>query len=200
MALDGTYIGLQASVIDWLFGRQHLATYVPDWVRIAEAQLNARLRLAEMLVTDTLSVTGEVYSLPSDVAGVVSVAALTNPRRTLQLVDGAAKDIPRRAGMPNMYTLSGDEIAVWPSNASDIEVTYYQKLPSIIDNGTNWLLTSAPQVYLYATLLQAAPFMEDEAMLRTWAGMLDNEISALNARDTANRLGGSRVRASGVTP
>jgi hypothetical protein len=55
-------------------------------------------------------------------------------------------------------------------------------------NTTNWLLTSNPDIYLYGALLQAAPYLQDDARIQTWATLYER---ALNDSQTADDRGAS---------
>ena len=84
----------------------------------------------------------------------------------------------------------GTEIQVYPppDGTYTAELVYYAEIPALTDsNTTNWLLTLAPDIYLYGTLMQTAPYLQDDARLQTWAAlyqkkMQDIEIS--NERTT----------------
>jgi len=56
--LDGTYAGLKASVADWL-NRADLAAVVPDFIALAEGQMNRRLRVRRMVAAATAQVSAE---------------------------------------------------------------------------------------------------------------------------------------------
>lgn len=75
-------------------------------------------------------------------------------------------------------------VAPTPDLAYPFEVVYYE-LPALLDaqNTTNWLTEYAPNALLYATLLEASPFLKDDERLQTWTGMYDRAISALNGED-----------------
>jgi hypothetical protein len=53
----------------------------------------------------------------------------------------------------------------------------------------NWLITNAPDVYLYATLLEAAPYLNDDARTQVWGALLEQGISALESANKADRFG-----------
>ena len=69
-------------------------------------------------------------------------------------------------------------------------------------NTTNWLLTLAPDIYLYGALLESAPYIKEDARIQTWGlgfkTALD-ELNALGLTSTFN-AGPMTVRTSGVTP
>jgi hypothetical protein len=60
------------------------------------------------------------------------------------------------------------------------------------DGDTNWILANAPSIYLYATLIESAPFLGDDPKLGMWASMLNSSIAAVN-RATKYQGGGALV-------
>jgi hypothetical protein len=71
-------------------------------------------------------------------------------------------------------------------NAKDLpfEALYWQ-LPPLLDdaNQTNWLTEYAPNLLLYAALLESAPFLKDDGRINTWQGLYDRALQALNGED-----------------
>lgn len=75
-------------------------------------------------------------------------------------------------------------IAPTPDDAYPYEVLYYE-LPPLLDETTqtNWYTEKAPDALLYASLLEATPFLKDDARIKTWEGFLNRAISVLNGED-----------------
>lgn len=86
MALDGSYAGLKASVADWL-NRADLAAVVPDFISLAEGQMNRRLRVRRMVATASASISAPYESLPADFAGALALT-LTDGRQLDRLASG----------------------------------------------------------------------------------------------------------------
>ena len=78
MALDGTYNGLQASIAGWLT-RSDLAALIPDFITLAEARLNERLRLAPMETQTRVSTSISVISSGGVLIDPGTGAILTDP-------------------------------------------------------------------------------------------------------------------------
>ena len=47
----------------------------------------------------------------------------------------------------------------------------------------NWLTEYAPDVLLYASLLEALPFLKNDERVQMWQGMYDRAAQALNGED-----------------
>lgn len=71
-----------------------------------------------------------------------------------------------------------------PNADSTLEVMYYEQ-PRFLgeDFQTNWLTEYAPDLLLYATLLEAAPFLKKDERIATWQQMYDRAAQALNGED-----------------
>jgi hypothetical protein len=64
MALT-TYTELKTSIADWL-NRSDLTATIPDFISLAEAQIERTLRTRQMLTRTTLTIDGEFESTQSD--------------------------------------------------------------------------------------------------------------------------------------
>ena len=59
---------------------------------------------------------------------------------------------------------------------------------------TNWVITNAPDVYLYGTLLEAEPFLMNDQRVQLWATALTQSITTLQEQDNKDRHSGSALR------
>ena len=86
-------------------------------------------------------------------------------------------------------------ISPTPDQAYPFEVLIYQ-LPPLLDdaNQSNWLTEYAPQVLLYASLLEATPFLKNDERIPVWQQMYDRAAQALNGEDLSKILDRSARR------
>ena len=83
-----------------------------------------------------------------------------------------------------------------PDAAYPFEVLVYQLLPLLDETSqTNWLTEYAPQVLLYASLLEATPFLKNDERIAVWQQMYDRAAQALNGEDLSKILDRSARRA-----
>ena len=82
------------------------------------------------------------------------------------------------------YDYSNWLIVPTPSANSPFEVLFYDQ-PAYLDetNQTNWWTEYAPNVLLYASLLEAAPFLKNQEAIQTWEGFYNRAIASLNGED-----------------
>ncbi len=82
-----------------------------------------------------------------------------------------------------------------PAAEQTLEVLYYEQPPLLGDDfQTNWLTEYAPDVLLYATLLESAPFLKSDERIATWQAMYDRAAQALNGEDLKRILDRSANR------
>ena len=76
------------------------------------------------------------------------------------------------------------KLAPTPAANSELEILYYEQ-PQLLgeDVQTNWLTEHAPDVLLYATLLEATPFLKKDERIGTWQAMYDRAAQALSGED-----------------
>jgi hypothetical protein len=213
-----TYAELQAAVGNWL-ARGDLAASIPDFIALAEQRLfhgaddanfpSTPLRLGAMEATTDPSgfatATGvATLALPPDFLEARAVSLATDPKAPLDLVP--LRQIAASSGCsgrPRFYTFDGDTIrfAPTPDASYGVELAYYRRFEPLATTPSNWLLTNAPGVYLYAALLEAQPFLMNDARLPVWAAMLGAATRALTESDRRGRWGGDmRLRAEAPTP
>lgn len=90
-------------------------------------------------------------------------------------------------------------VAPTPAAAYPFEMIYWQNLPFLDDTTqTNWLTENAPELLLYATLMEAVPFLKNSDQIPIWTGMYDRAASAINGEDLQkilDRSAGTRSKA-----
>lgn len=189
MALD-TYSDLKASLANWLH-RADLTALIPDFIALAEVQLNADLTARSMEASTTLTATAgsATVNLPTDLLDIKRLQVLGGFNRVLvyRSADEIAQDNPLgRSGMPEVFTVQGAklELAPIPDSNYSIELLYYQRIPALSDaNPTNWLLTICPNAYLYGALLAAQPYLINDERIPTIQSLYRQAVDGLNLVD-----------------
>ena len=213
-----TFSGLVSAVTEYL-ARDHdttLVARIPDFITLTEAKLNRLLFVPQMEVratalVDTSSTEPEFISLPSDFQTMrrIRLSSVTG-KPPLRFVSGTQIDELRYASdnitdQPTSYAIIGTELELFPTpnEAYTIEMTYRGKIPALTStNEANWLLTLAPDIYLYGTLLESAPYMKEDERIQTWAlgfSTALNDLNGLGERQSFNS-GPSDITLPGVTP
>ena len=82
MALS-SFSGLKASIADFL-NRSDLASVIPDFITLTEADLSRNLRVREMSVRTRAPVSTQYVNLPADFQSLRNIDLLTDPVSPLQ--------------------------------------------------------------------------------------------------------------------
>jgi hypothetical protein len=144
-----------------------------------------------------------IAALPADFLEMRRLIANTSPKRVLKRAapGWATQRYDGFAGIPDVYTIVGSNLTVYPSTTADLSLTYYAKLPALsAGNTSNWLLTRYPNMYLYAALLEAAPMLYDDTRALLWKAALDEAIDNAKVSDVGTRFSNGTMRLSGPTP
>lgn len=204
MALS-TYAELKSSVADWL-NRSDLTTAIPDFISLAEAQMERKLRTRQMISRASATISTEYSALPDDFLEVKSLKLQTNPVTPLQFetidsLDNLQSQYPS-SGKPRYFSIVGNQMRTVPvaDDSYTAELTYYAKLSKLSStNTTNWLLTAASDAYLYGTLMQAAPYLKDDARIAVWSSMYISALEDLQVSDDRGASSGGALIARART-
>jgi hypothetical protein len=198
MALTN-YTGLKTSIADFL-NRDDLTSVIPDFVALAEAQINRDVRHWRMEARSSgqQDPADEYMQIPADWVETIRLHLTGTGTSVVNLVSRDAMADKRAAqenaaGTPRMYTHANGQFQLFPTPdaTTAFELLYYQKIPSLITNTDNWLLLEAPDVYLYGALLHSAPYLAEDARLAVWAQLYSAAIQRLNQTSEDAMFSGS---------
>ena len=195
------YSDLQATIASYL-ARSDLAVKIPDFIRLAEVRLGRDLRIRQMLKSSVTNTTGgdDTVSLPPDFLQLRDLFVVTNPIRDLQYVTPSVFSRNGRvteSGLPVYYTVIANEFKFAPVPDTDysLRALYYAAPEYLSDsNPSNVFLAYTPDLLLYGSLIEAEPFLMNDARIQLWAGMYDRGLSSLTAADDASENSGVPLR------
>lgn len=217
MTLIVDYASLQAGVTDYLARDQDttLIARIPTFIQLTEAKLNRDLFVRQMEQRSTALVDPTVaepqyIALPADFQSMRRIRVVGTDRSPpLSFMSGEQMEEFRASrgnisGCPRYFSIFGNEIelAPTPDSAVTVEMIYRQNIPPLATNSTNWLLTLAPDIYLYGTLLESAPYIKEDGRIQTWGLGFTTALSDLNNLGLTSTFnaGPLTMRISGVTP
>ena len=189
------FASLQAAVTEYLARDQDttLISRIPTFIQLAEAKFNRQLFIRQMeqratALVDPGSSEPEFISLPADFQSMRRVRlSSVRGRPCLSFKSGMQLDEYRfgtsgTAGQPRYFTVFGDEIELVPTPDAvyTIEMVYRRSIPPLAASDPNWLLTLAPDLYLYGALLESAPYIKEDGRIQTWALGLSSALNELN--------------------
>jgi hypothetical protein len=188
-----TFEQLVTAVGDWL-DRDDLADRAGTFVQFAEARLNRLLDDPEMDTVWETTAAGDYTPLPDDFGEMISISTGDGPLLASGAVEFAGFD-SSITGTPRHYAIVDRSISFWPGNATAaIRMVYRRRLPALgTDNQTNWLLTLAPDAYLYGALVQAEGFLAEDDRVAGWKSMFDEAISELRQDGDRRKWGAGPI-------
>lgn len=217
MAIN-TYGTLVTAIGEWL-ARDNDATLVarvPDFITLCEAKLNrelyhSRMETRSYAIFTLANTEPEFVSLPSDFQTMrrIRLSSVTGKPyvnyRTQAQLDEYRSSIGNTTGQPIFFTVFGSEIefAPTPDTAYTVEMVYRANLSALTSsNTTNWLLTFAPDIYLYGSLMESAPYIKEDERLAVWSAGYSTVLKSLNQHSMNQQFGAQplQVVATGYKP
>jgi len=194
---------LHTAVANWL-NRSDLTSRLPEFIALAEAGFNRNLRTREMMTRSTAPVTTQYVSLPTDFLEMMNIelTSTSAPKRLIYITSDRSDDYREqqnnKAGIPDYYTIEGAFIQLLPTpdTTYTLQLNYYKDIPalaSLADSGSNWLLLAHQDIYLYATLMQASPYIMDSQSAQQWDALLARSIQELTMSDEKTRYSGGTL-------
>ena len=192
-----TYSDLQTSIANYL-ARSDLTSQIPDFITFAENRLRRELRIRQMLksVTTATVANDSTVELPSDFLQVRDFVVVTNPLTPLSYSSPSSLSNDPRAsevGVPKSYTILANDFQMSPvpDAVYTVKLLYFAA-PAYLSssNTSNVFLTTAPDALLYASLIEAEPYLMNDARINTWGTMYDRAIASLAKSDEEGQYSG----------
>lgn len=192
-----TYSDLKTSIAGYL-ARSDLTNQIPDFITFAENRLRRELRVRQMLKSvTTATVSGDsTVEVPSDFLEIRDFVVLTNPIQPLSYSSPSTLSNDPRAsevGVPKSYTILANEFLLSPppDGIYTLRMLYFAA-PAYLSssNASNVFLNIAPDALLYASLIEAEPYLYNDARINTWGTMYDRAIASLAKSDEQGQYSG----------
>lgn len=196
MATITNYASLVAAFENYV-ARPDLTEFVPNFIQVTEAWLNRKLRTREMQATAGLLPVVGGYTLPADYLEWISVlwADPANPSRPLMLryVEPDSPEFRHRYrpnGSPQYFTVLSDGLQTRSMQTGNVTLSYYRAIPPLTEaSPSNWLLTKAPELYLYGVIAESYRFQKDADRNKEWSAEADAFLAALMGQGDAQKTG-----------
>lgn len=192
------YDELKAAVADFL-NRDDLTSVIPTFIRLAEARIDRDLRHWRMEKRSTAELDTQYSAIPADFLQPIRLQITNAPTSEVAPISTAQmlqlrEDRNDRTGRPEFYALTAGSIELYPTPdvTYDASLVYYSRVPALsATNTTNWILTEAPDVYLYGALIHSAPYLKDDARLQVWEVLFVQGLNNLSTSSNDAKYGGS---------
>jgi hypothetical protein len=196
-----TYATLKTAIADFL-NRDDLTSVVPTFIALAEADIQRKVRHWRMETRSTAQLDTQFSAIPSDWLETIRFYLTTGETSRLELISQAQLLDRKQAdgnlsGTPAYYAMTGAQFELYPVPDGTYagELLYFAKVPALSDSATtNWLLTNAPDAYLYGALIHSAPYLKDDARIQVWAALYQSAIDSLNDSSNDARHSGTGLR------
>jgi hypothetical protein len=176
---------------------------VDIFILMAEARINRVLKTREQTsraYAPTVDLQ-EFYTVPPDYAGMRHVklnsALSTAEHVETQLHYLTPEQFAIRRGQTycgtSYYCVIADQIQVYPiiDAGQSIEMTYYQKVPNLsLNNLTNWMSESHPDIYLAGITSEMETFAKNYEVGQSWDARMSRSINELDTVDELERWSG----------
>jgi hypothetical protein len=196
------YTELQTSITSWLSRTNdtNLQALYPDFITFAEAKFNRALRTLKMEAFTTLTPTNGVVALPDDWLETRAIYINTTPKIELEYLTPENfflrdDSFVNGTNPSRYYTIQNDSIYLSDtSSGNQITLLYYQVIPDLATNSTNWLLARHPDLYLAECLAEAYDVIKNEAMAQKWLSKAVLLGDQLISSDKRGKYSGSVMR------
>ena len=185
---------LKTSIANHLH-RTDLTSVIPDFVIFAESTIQNDPSPSEMMVLPgirtkdqvtrlTSVINAEYEDAPTDLLSIKDAQINNDPVQPLTYLtpnEMSFKYPTSLTGTPEAYTLHGDEFQFKPIPSGDLtlEISYVKRYAALsADTDTNWLLTNHPMAYLYAALVAASSYVQEDPTM--WATMYKSIAYGIN--------------------
>jgi len=203
MALT-TYTDLKTSIANWLNRSDLTAEIAGDFIALAEADFNAKLRIRQMEQIDEITINAETVTVPT---GFISV-------RSLYILSGSTKynveyitpanlfktKGSSTSGLPRVYSIESDNatesfrFAPSPDTSYTGYLQYYKAFNNLSDSvASNYILAAHPAIYLYGSLYHASNFLGgiDPNQTAQWMNMYSMALERCENNDRQDSYGGA---------
>jgi hypothetical protein len=196
-----TYGELKTAVATWLH-RADLTSNLDDLITVGEKWIFRKARTRDMEAALSGTIASGVIAVPADyVALKHAYVSSTSPHIKLSPVAESYiyEAYPTRSGsaMPKFIAVSGANFIFGPyGEGYSVSGRYYKRLTAV-SSSANALFTNNPDLYLFAALCEAEPFMKNDDRIAMWMAKRNEILEMVNSEDRESRSGdGMRIRAA----
>ena len=174
------YVGLKAAVASYLH-RTDLTDVIPSFIELAESFLFRELHIKELQVSVTGTTSGGYVTLPADFGSVSRITVTyAGYERSLDYKAQAESSIATSA-YPTHYALENNQLRIWGAGDDAAYTLYY--IPAIANLSdsvtTNWILENASELYLYASALEGAKHIRDNAEVQKLTAQVAQSLDSV---------------------
>lgn len=204
-----TYEDLTEAVADWM-NRTDLGDLMQQFVSLVESEATRILKVPAMEKRILATIEEGVMFLPEDFLEAKNITYITGTRRiSLERITNSRfnslLDNNNSLGqVPRFFTRMANQLAFAPTaiDTDIIELEYYAAIISLAPDAQypnttttvgNWLITMAPEVYLYGCLKEASMYVKDLERAQYWESKFNNAVVSLQRMADGAEWAGSEL-------
>ena len=197
------YGELIEEVRSYLYNRKDLTLRIPQFIAFGENTIFRRLRcrVNEKSFTTDLELDKTGFPLPDDFLEMKYLLVNGKPLERRSDIDYLARlSADNAPGEPTWFARVLGDIKLWreADDAYDVEMIYWQDQAGDMteDADSTPVLLFAPDLYLYAALIEAMPFLAKDERIGTWQNMFEQGLAQVDNQTKESEYAGSNVSVS----
>ncbi len=193
---------LKTEVASWLHRESDssIATLVPTLIQFGEARIYRDLRVRAMETSLSSAISSGVIAVPTGYVEMKFAYVNSSPVQKLERKDAEwiYYNYPTRSsdGTPKFFAREAENFIFgpYPDSTYTIKGVYYKRLTALsASNETNWFITDAPELLLWAALCEAAPWIGDDARIGLWEKKYEQTRVRVQATDDNEEFSGGPI-------
>ncbi len=199
MAAITDLASLKTEVAGWLH-RTDLTAEIAGWITLAESRIYRELRVRQMETALSSAIASGVIAVPSGYVEMKYAYINGSPMMKLQRKDAEwiYEKYPTRSsdGTPRFFAREATNFIFgpYPDSGYTVKGVYYKRLAALAT--TNWLTDDCPDLILFATLCEAAPWMGNDPRIALWEKKYEQLATAVQRQDEMEEFSGSPLAMS----
>jgi hypothetical protein len=186
------YAELKTALVNWM-KRSDLSSYTDDLVTIGEKWIYRHARTRDMEAALSVTIASGVAGLPSDFIALKNARVSSSPTIPLEIrpPEWIYSQYPTRSGgqVPTFIGVEGSNFVFGPYPSEyTIEGTYYKTLGAL-SSSAHALFTNNPDLYLFAALAEAEPFLKNDARVPLWVAKRNEILMDVNRQAHESHFG-----------
>lgn len=188
---------LETAVANWLH-RDDLTSRIPEFVTVAETRLFRELRVKDMETAFSTAITSGTITLPTSYVDLKYAYVDESPVTWLERKPAAwiFEKYPTRSsdGKPKFIARQASTFIFgpYPDSTYTIAGVYYKNIGPV-SSSAHALFTNNPDLYLFAALLEAVPFLEDDKRVPLWLAKYNDSLTRLQGQSDREEYSGSTL-------
>ena len=188
MAVITSLTTLNTAIADYL-ARDDLTSYISNFIQNCENKVGRTLNLRNEETALSVAISSGLATVPADFKALKFAYYSATPVQLLQWLplEDIYRKYPNRSDTSTVPGYISREAAsfIFGPVAADgtLKGVYYAKQDPLRTTNPSWYVTNAPEVLLYGSLLEAAPFMHGDERIPVWQQLFKDALDTLREEE-----------------